>query len=147
MHELNWRRRCVKDQGKNGRNLYNILDQHLSERDSIDPSKMKVLSSSFEGSSANESFGMLTDDSEFEYLLMQREIQSKSTTQIRKKRKVESDDKSKMIEFLRELVENQNCNSEITITAKELKNAITEQANIIVSGFKDVMNCLLEPKK
>ena len=144
---MNWRRRCVKDQGKNGRNLYNILDQHLSERDSIDPSKMKVLSSSFEGSSANESFGMLTDDSEFEYLLMQREIQSKSTTQIRKKRKVESDDKSKMIEFLRELVENQNCNSEITITAKELKNAITEQANIIVSGFKDVMNCLLEPKK
>ena len=147
MHELNWRRRCVKDQGKNGRNLYNILDQHLSERDSIDPSKMKVLSSGFEGSSANESFGMLTDDSEFEYLLMQRETQSKSTTQIRKKRKVESDDKSKMIEFLRELVENQNCNSEITITAKELKNTITEQANIIVSGFKDVMNCLLEPKK
>ena len=108
---------------------------------------MKVLSSGFEGSSANESFGMLTDDSEFEYLLMQRETQSKSTTQIRKKRKVELDDKSKMIEFLRELVENQNCNSEITITAKELKNAITEQANIIVSGFKDVMNCLLEPKK
>ena len=144
---MNWRRRCVKDQGKNGRNLYNILDQHLSERDSIDPSKMKVLSSGFEGSSANESFGMLTDDSEFEYLLMQRETQSKSTTQIRKKRKVELDDKSKMIEFLRELVENQNCNSEITITAKELKNAITEQANIIVSGFKDVMNCLLEPKK
>ena len=144
---MNWRRRCVKDQGKNGRNLYNILDQHLSETDSIDPSKMKVLSSGFEGSSANESFGMLTDDSEFEYLLMQRETQSKSTTQIRKKRKVESDDKSKMIEFLRELVENQNCNNEITITAKELKNAITEQANIIVSGFKDVMNCLLEPKK
>ena len=56
---------------------------------------MKALSSGFESSSANESIGMLTDDSEFEYPLMQRKTQSKSATQIRKKRKVESSDKSK----------------------------------------------------
>ena len=36
-----------------------ILDQHLSERDSINLSKRKVLSSGFESSSANESFGIL----------------------------------------------------------------------------------------
>ena len=83
---------------------YDILDQHLSQRDSIDPSKMKVVSNGFESSSANESFEILTDDSELEYPLMQKETQSKSTTQIRK---VESDDKSKMIELLRESVENQ----------------------------------------
>ena len=65
---------------------YHILDKHLYERYSIDPSKMKVLSSGFESSSANESFGMLTDDSEFEYPLIQRETQSKSTIQIRKKK-------------------------------------------------------------
>ena len=56
---------------------------------------MKALSSGFESSSANESIGMLTDDSEFECPLMQRKTQSKSATQIRKKRKVESSDKSK----------------------------------------------------
>ena len=72
---------------------YDILEQHLSEKDSIDPSKMKVLSRGLESSFANESFGMLTDDSEFEHPLMQRETQSKSTTQIRKKRKVDSNDK------------------------------------------------------
>ena len=38
---------------------YDILDQHLSERDSINLSKVKVLSSGFESSSANESFGIL----------------------------------------------------------------------------------------
>ena len=54
---------------------------------------MKVLSRGLESSFANESFGMLTDDSEFEHPLMQRETQSKSTTQIRKKRKVDSNDK------------------------------------------------------
>ena len=58
---------------------------------------MKALSSGFESSSANESIGMLTDDSEFECPLMQRKTQSKSATQIRKKRKVESNDKSKWI--------------------------------------------------
>ena len=44
---------------------YDILDQYLSEEDSIDLSKMKALSSGLESSSANESFGILTDDSEF----------------------------------------------------------------------------------
>ena len=29
----------------------------------------------------------------------------------------------------------------------ELKNGMIEQANIMVSGFKDVMKCLLEHKK
>ena len=72
---------------------YDILEQHLSEKDSIDPSKMKVLSRGLESSFANESFRMLTDDSEFEHPLMQRETQSKSNTQIRKKRKVDSNDK------------------------------------------------------
>ena len=90
---------------------------------------------------------MLTDDSEFEYPLMQRENQSKSTTQIRKK-KVKSNDKLKMIELLRESVEKQNRNNEIMIEAtKELKNGMTEQANIMVSGFEDVMKGLLEQKK
>ena len=78
---------------------------------------MKALSSGFESGSANESIGMLTDDSEFEYTLMQRKTQSKSATQIRKKRKVESNDKSKWIELLRESVENQSCNNEIKIEA------------------------------
>ena len=72
---------------------YDTVDQHLSERDSIHPSKMKVLSSGFESSSANESFGLLTDDSELEYPLMQSETQSNSTTQIRKKSIAESDKK------------------------------------------------------
>ena len=40
--------------------IHDILDQHLSERDSIDPSKIKVLSSGFERSSASEAFVMLT---------------------------------------------------------------------------------------
>ena len=30
---------------------------------------------------------------------------------------------------------------------KELKNGMTEPANIMVSSFKDVMKCLLEQKK
>ena len=128
--------------------IYDILDQHLSERDSIDPSKIKVLASGFESTSANESFGMLTDDSKFEHPLMQRETQTKSTTQIRKKRKVESNDKSKTIELLKESVENQNRKNEVMIEAtKELKNGMTEPANIMVSSFKDVMKCLLEQKK
>ena len=46
---------------------------------------------------------------------MQRGTQSKSTIQIRKKRKVGSNDKSKWIELLRESVENQNYNNEIKI--------------------------------
>ena len=106
---------------------YYILDQHLPERDSIDPSKMKVLSSSFESSSANESFGILTDDSKIEYQLIRKETQSKSTTQIRKDKKVESDDESKLIELLRESVKNKNRNKEIVIEAnKELRNRMTE---------------------
>ena len=126
---------------------YDILDQHLSERDSIDPSKMKVLSSSFESSSANESFGILTDDSKIEYQLIRKETQSKSTTQIRKNKKVESDDESKLIELLRESVKNKNRNKEIVIEAnKELRNRMTEQGNIMVLCFKDVMKCLLEQK-
>ena len=104
---------------------YDTLSQHLSERDRIDPSKMKVLSTGFESSSVNESFGVLTDDSEFEYPLIQKETQSKSTIQIRKKSIVESDDKSKMIELLRGSVENQNRNNELMIEAtKELKKII-----------------------
>ena len=91
---------------------------------------------------------MLTDDSKFEHPLMQRETQTKSTTQIRKKRKVESNDKSKTIELLKESVENQNRKNEVMIEAtKELKNGMTEPANIMVSSFKDVMKCLLEQKK
>ena len=70
-----------------------ILLINISLRDSIDPSKIKVLSSDFESNSANESFGVLTDESEFECPLMQRETQSKLTIQIRKKSIVESDDK------------------------------------------------------
>ena len=97
---------------------YDILDQHLSEKDSINLSKVKVLSSSFERSSSNESFGMLTDDSKFEYPpLIKRETQSKLTTQIRKKRRVESNDLSNIIELLRELVENQNHDNKIMIEA------------------------------
>ena len=106
---------------------YDILDQHLSKRGSIDPGKMKVLSSGFESSFANEYFVMLTDNSEFDYPLMQKKTQNKSTTQIRKKSKVESDDKSKMIELLRESVENQNRNNELMMEATmELKNGLTE---------------------
>ena len=71
-----------------------------------------------------------------------------SITQISKKRKTELDDKWKMIELLRESVENENRNNEITIEAtKELKNGMTEQANIMVPGFKDVMKGLREQKK
>ena len=70
-----------------------ILLINISLRDGIDPSKIKVLSSNFESISANESFGVLTDESEFEYPLTQMETQSKSTIQIRKKSIVESDDK------------------------------------------------------
>ena len=88
---------------------------------------MKVLSSSFESSSANESFGILTDDSKIEYQLIRKETQSKSTTQIRKNKKVESDDESKLIELLRESVKNKNRNKEIVIEAnKELRNGMTE---------------------
>ena len=88
---------------------------------------MKVLSSSFESSSANESFGILTDDSKIEYQLIRKETQSKSTTQIRKNKKVESDDESKLIELLRESVKNKNRSKEIVIEAnKELRNGMTE---------------------
>ena len=66
---------------------------NISLTDGIDPSKIKVLSSNFESNSANESFGVLTDESEFECPLTQMETQSKSTIQIRKKSIVESDDK------------------------------------------------------
>ena len=70
---------------------------------------------------------LLTDVSEFEYPLMQRETQSKSTIQIRKKSIVESDDKSKMTELLRESIENQNRYNELMIEAtKELTKIINK---------------------
>lgn len=91
---------------------------------------------------------MLTAISKFEYPLMQRKTQNKLSIQIRKKRKLDRDDKSKMMELLRESVENQNWNYETMIEAtKELKNGKTEQASIMISGFKDVVKFLLELKK
>ena len=79
---------------------------------------------------------------------MQRKTQNKLSIQIRKKRKLDRDDKSKMMELLRESVENQNWNYETMIEAtKELKNGKTEQASIMISGFKDVVKFLLELKK
>ena len=74
---------------------------------------MKVLLSGFESSSANESLEMLTDDSKFEDPLMQTETQRKLKIQIRNKRKFESDDKSKMIDLLRDSVKYQTRNNEI----------------------------------
>ena len=56
----------------------------------------KNLLSGFGSSSDNESFGMFTYNSESKYTLIQKETQSRSTAQIRKKRKVELDDKFKM---------------------------------------------------
>ena len=71
--------------------------------------------------------GSLLATPKFEYPLIQRETQSKSTTQIRKNKKVESDDESKLIELLRESVKNKNRNKEIVIEAnKELRNGMTE---------------------
>ena len=71
--------------------------------------------------------GSLLTTPKFEYPLIQRETQSKSTTQIRKNKKVESDDESKLIELLRESVKNKNRNKEIVIEAnKELRNGMTE---------------------
>ena len=71
--------------------------------------------------------GSLLTTPKFEYPLIQRETQSKSTTQIRKNKKVESDDESKLIELLRESVKNKNRNKEIVIEAnKELRNRMTE---------------------
>lgn len=91
---------------------------------------------------------MLTAISKFEYPLMQRKTQNKLSIQIRKKRKLDRDDKPKMMELLRESVENQNWNYETMIEAtKELKNGRTEQASIMMSGFKDVVKFLLELKK
>ena len=79
---------------------------------------------------------------------MQRKTQNKLSIQIRKKRKLDRDDKPKMMELLRESVENQNWNYETMIEAtKELKNGRTEQASIMMSGFKDVVKFLLELKK
>ena len=79
---------------------------------------------------------------------MQRKTQNKLSIQIRKKRKLDRDDKPKMMELLRESVENQNWNYETTIEAtKKLKNGRTEQASIMMSGFKDVVKFLLELKK
>ena len=65
---------------------------------------MKFLLSGFESSSTSEALEMLTDDSKFEHPLMQTERPSKLTIQIRKKGKFESDDKSEMIDLLRDLV-------------------------------------------
>ena len=71
--------------------------------------------------------GSLLTTPKFEYPFIQRETQSKSTTQIRKTKKVESDDESKLIELLRESVKNKNRNKEIVIEAnKELRNGMTE---------------------
>ena len=79
---------------------------------------------------------------------MQRKTQNKLSIQIRKKRKLDRDDKPKMMELLRESVENQNWNCETMIEAtKEFKNGKTEQASIMMSGFKDVVKFLLELKK
>lgn len=74
---------------------------------------MKFLLSGFESSSTSEALEMLTDDSKFEHPLIQTETQSKLTIQIRKKRKFESDDKSEMIDLLRDLVAYQTRNNEI----------------------------------
>ena len=65
---------------------------------------MKFLLSGFESSSTSEALEMLTDDSKFEHPLIQTERPSKLTIQIRKKGKFESDDKSEMIDLLRDLV-------------------------------------------
>ena len=79
---------------------------------------------------------------------MQRKTQNKLSIQIRKKRKLDRDDKPKMMELLRESVENQNWNYETMIeAAKELINGKTEQASIMMSGFKDVVKFLLELTK
>ena len=79
---------------------------------------------------------------------MQRKTQNKLSIQIRKKRKLGRDDKPKMMELLRESVENQNWNCETMIEAtKEFKNGKAEQASIMMSGFKDVVKFLLELKK
>ena len=74
---------------------------------------MKFLLSGFENSSTSEALKMLTDDSKFEHPLMQTERPSKLTIQIRKKGKFESDDKSEMIDLLRDLVAYQTRNNEI----------------------------------
>ena len=74
---------------------------------------MKFLLSGFESSSTSEALEMLTDDSKFEHPLMQTERPSKLTIQIRKKGKFESDDKSEMIDLLRDLVAYQTRNNEI----------------------------------
>ena len=56
--------------------VYDILDQYLSQRDSIDPSKMKILSSGSESTGyAIESSFFLTDESDLETPLAQKDTQ------------------------------------------------------------------------
>lgn len=64
----------------------------------------------------------------------------------KKQKKFESDDKSKMIELLRNSVEYQNRNNEIMRGYQEITNGISEQVNITVLSFNDVMKCLLGQK-
>lgn len=64
----------------------------------------------------------------------------------KKQKKFESDDKSKMIELLRNSVEYQNRNNEIMQGYQEIANGIPEQVNITVLSFNDVMKCLLGQK-
>lgn len=64
----------------------------------------------------------------------------------KKQKKFESDDKSKMIELLRNSVEYQNRNNKIMRGYQEITNGIPEQVNITVLSFNDVMKCLLGQK-
>lgn len=128
---------------------YDLLDQYLSERDSVNPDRMNIISSGL----VNEQLvaDMLPDDCDIE----QEENTSNDSKELvdvnkpkapknPKKRKSTDD----VYELLKVSVENQSKNNQIMQgAANDLRNGMVEQANVLVSGFKDVMKTLMENKQ
>ena len=127
------------------KDTYDLLDQYLSERDSIDPEKMSIISSGL------ESDIHMTDDDDGADADLETSSSSTGTSnkkiekRVAKRKRKNNDD---LYELLRLSVENQTKNNEImTEAAKELRSGMKEQATVLVDGFKDVMKSILENKK
>ena len=129
------------------KDTFDLIDEFLSERDSIEPTKMAIISSGIE--SDNASF--MTDDideSENSSSLSSPSPAPKSRGKEKRPKRKASDDKDDVYKLLRLSVDNQTKNNQIMIeAASELKTGMIEQATVLVNGFKDVMKSLMENKK
>ena len=137
---------------------FDLLDEYLSERDSIDPAKMKILTSGLTQNEQAEQVPIQPQSDERDPAEQNPAEQNDTTGKAEacsSKQKVSKKKEGKkrkntedVYDLLKFSVDNQAKNNEIMKTAaKELKEGMVEQANVLVTGFKDVMKTLVENKK